>query len=179
MRPYRIGNHQRREKYKSDERQVFIIMGKRNGFSLVEMMIVMAIMGILFAIAIPQWNRYRENVDLRTTARDIAADIADIKAKATSERLPYTITFNITDDTYQIARQGTPVGGVKDIRNPTDRYPVDVDMTAANFSGGNVLRFNVRGTTNNGSISLRNAQNLTATIVVNITGRTHVKFEQL
>ena len=180
---YGIGNLQDGEKYKSDEGQVFIIMGRRNGFTLVEMMIVIAIMGVLSAIAIPQWNRYRENADLRTAARNIVADIADIKARATSERLPYAITFNTTGNNYQIKRHTShtdstfiDVGDAKDIKSSGSGY--SVNMTTASFFGSssNTLRFDVRGTTNNGSISLQNARSSTANVVINITGKTNVTF---
>jgi len=159
-------------------------MGKRNGFTLVEMMIVIAIMGVLFAIAIPQWNRYEQNADLKTAARNIAADIADMRTRAITERLTYTMTFNTAGNNYQIARLQNPgsstfnnVGDARNISNSGRGHAIN--MTGASFSGGpaNRLRLDVRGTTNNGSISLENARNSTATITVNITGRTHVTFD--
>ena len=152
-------------------------MGRRNGFTLVEMMIVIAIMGVLFAIAIPQWARYQQNADLRAAARTIAADIADIKTRTTTERWTYTMTFNTTGNNYQIAREQAPgsntfdnVGDPKNICNPGSGSVIS--MTGANFT----LRFATRGTTNNGTITLQNARASTATITVNITGRTHVAF---
>ena len=160
-----------------------MIMGRRNGFTLIEMIIVIAIMGILFAIAIPQWGRYRQNADLKTAARNIAADIADIKAKATTERLTYTITFNTAGNDYQITREQSPgsgtfsnVGDAKGICDSGSGYAVN--MTTASFAGSpaNRLRFDVRGTTNNGSIFLQNALTSTAEITINITGRTYVTF---
>jgi type II secretion system protein H len=160
-------------------RYIFLIMGRRNGFTLVEMMIVIAIMAVISAIAIPQWNSLRQNADLKAAARDLVADIAEAKARAISERLTYAMTFDAVNAQYQISRQQdhttnalVNVGAPKDIRRG---HPVCV--TAAFASNPNDrLRFNVRGTTNNGTITLENSRGSKANIKINITGRTHVTF---
>jgi len=155
---------------------------KNSGFTLVEMMIVVAIMAILFAAAIPSLHKYRQNADLKAAAQNIAADIAVLKSRAMSDRLTYRMTFNTGTATYQIGREEAPgSGSFEDIGDP--KY-VNADaggcitMTRAAFSGnpGNRLRFNVRGTTNNGRIELENQRGSVATVTINITGRTHISF---
>ncbi|MHB8137498.1 MAG: GspH/FimT family pseudopilin [Smithellaceae bacterium] len=73
------------------------------GFSLVELIIVMAIMGIVAAIAAPNFTRYRDNTNLREAARDIVSDIQFYKQKAVSENVTYRITFS--GNNYTIAKQ--------------------------------------------------------------------------
>ena len=146
--------------------------GKRNsGFTLIEMMIVVAIMAILFAIAIPFWTAYRQNAELKSAAGNIVADIADLKARASTERLTYTMTFtnatgSPTTDGYRITRQ---VGGATE--NVSSKSVKPIEMT-----GADEIRFDARGTTSEGEIKLKNSNGRTATINVNITGRTNVQY---
>ena len=41
------------------------MQGKRNGFTLIEMMLVVAIVGILAVTAVPNWLRYQRKMELR------------------------------------------------------------------------------------------------------------------
>ncbi len=151
------------------------------GFTLVELMITVAIIGIMTLIAVPAFQRHAINANLKSAARDIASDFLLLKGRAVSENTEYQIDFDATNDNYEIKRwdTGTSVfvslapAQVKGVKN----FGEDINITSAVFGAGNKATFKTRGTvTPLGTVQLTNSRNSTATITVNITGRTYVSF---
>lgn len=149
------------------------IVKNRRGFTLVEMMIVIAIIGILCAMAIPMWNHYRLNTDLRTATTNIAADIQNLKQRAVTEQTRYRIVFNTANHSYQIINFTT--GDVVQTKQLSD-FGVGITLTGTTFNN-NTVNFLARGTTTWGRVNIKNSLESTASIIVNPAGRTHVEFE--
>ncbi len=147
------------------------IMKRRNppgGFSLAELVIVLALIGIIAAIAVPSLQRYAVNGDLRTAARDLMADFALAKQRAMSENMNYSISFSLGDNQYTIS---------SGINNQTKSLAgFGANIQGLNF-GGNTVTFQTRGILEpGGNLTLRNIRGSTATITWNIAGRAYVEF---
>ena len=71
-----------------------ILMKKNSGFTLMEMMIVIAIIGITAAIAIPNVISYLPKHRLNGGARDVYSAMQYARLKAVKERTPVSINFN-------------------------------------------------------------------------------------
>lgn len=86
--------------------------GKKNlrssqqGFTLLEMLIVLILIFIVCGISYAAFNRMAVNSDLRTAARDIASDFQLARQRAMAESTPLTITFNPGNHTYTVPRLG-------------------------------------------------------------------------
>ncbi len=159
------------------------------GFTLLELIITLAILGIVAGIAYPMFQRYAINGNLKTAARDLAADFAQLKARAISgdrdatsgnivgNRM-YRISLNVAGNSYQLQQcnnEGSPCAGwatiqVKNLVRYASDIVFDAGTTVANYT------FQTRGTVNMGTVVLRNSRNSKATLTTNITGRTNVKF---
>lgn len=140
-----------------------------NGFSLAELLIVIAIIGILATVTVFAWQRFMSNTNLRTAARDIASEFSLAKENAIKESRNYTITFDVNANTFTMAPTGTT-------KNLTV-YGTDIRLVSASFGfGGTVITFQPRGVASAGNVQLTNGRGSTASVVVNITGKNHVDF---
>jgi type IV fimbrial biogenesis protein FimT len=65
-----------------------------SGFTMVEVLVVIVIMGILAGIAIPGFTRWLPNYRLKGAARDLYSNLQLAKAGAIKERAEWAVSFN-------------------------------------------------------------------------------------
>lgn len=104
-------------KFKSIKK-LFLKAGKRAaGFTLLELMIVLTIIGILSAIAAPSWNRFYAIRQLNTAQDQIQGSITLGQHLAKMQRRPYRFVIEQHGD---VVRWGIMTDPDKDIKtDPT------------------------------------------------------------
>ncbi|HIJ60290.1 MAG TPA: prepilin-type N-terminal cleavage/methylation domain-containing protein [Nitrospirae bacterium] len=159
------------------------------GFSLVEVLITIAIIIIMAAIAIPSLQGYLINENLKSAAREIKGDFFICKERAIAENRQYRIRFDIAANEFILQQcQGpdiclstcsAPCGYVITQRKSPVTFGNDIQITNASFAAGSpTVTFQTRGiaTGFGGSVRLVNGRGSTATITTNITGRVSINF---
>jgi len=76
-----------------------------SGFTLVEVMIVVSILGILFSLAVPYFQP-NAAARLQATAEVVAADIAFARSMAVSRGSTYMLTFDQANNRYGLTHTG-------------------------------------------------------------------------
>ncbi|MBW2005451.1 MAG: GspH/FimT family pseudopilin [Deltaproteobacteria bacterium] len=158
---------------------------KKNGFTLIELIVAIAIMGIAAAIAIPGFSRWLPNYRLRSAARDVYSNMQLAKMGAVRANMTWRIVFDTGAGSYSLwspGPNGDWDGGTGDdeqVRptvdlssyesgvayghgNATDDIPGNGAPPADDITyASDVAVFNSRGTGSGGYVYLENNKNTT------------------
>ena len=94
----------------------------KNGFTLTELMVTMAIIGIAAGIAVPSYLSYVPHLRLNSAARDLMSDLRYTRSLAVGENKQYKVVFDAANESYAIRKaDDTLVRGI-DYKNPDQNY---------------------------------------------------------
>ena len=159
-------------------------MRKNAGFTLVELLMVIGIMGVIAAVTIPGYLAFIPNYRLRAAAEELQGDIQFAKIRAIKLGVVVSIRVNTATDTYTMfvdngagantgngALDGDEGAPIKAVTMPTG-----IDISAVTFAN-NAVQFNSRGLTHNwndGQVSLQNTKGRTAIVSVDQAGSVEI-----
>ena len=150
-----------------------------SGFSLIEIVVVIAIVAIVSAIAIPNMIGWRGERQLRGAANNLLGDFQLARMQAIREAENVSVRFTVGGGTYSIFvdpnKNGNQDAGERTIRDVT--LPTGVTIQAASFSGGVAwMNYNTKGMPDKfGSATLQNTAGTQLKLAMNRIGR--LRFE--
>lgn len=158
-------------------------MRKDSGFTLIELMVVIAIIATLTAISVPNFLVYLPNARLKSAARDLYSNMQLAKMGSIKQNADWAIVFDTTDGKYQVCSGKGGDGSWSGTDNVVEETVVLSDYGSsvayghgdATFAIGgsfddeityastpsNVFIVNSRGTSNAGYVYLQNIKNTT------------------
>ena len=77
-------------------------MRKRSGFTVIELVVVIAILGILTAVGVPNFLSWLPKYRLKSAARDLYSNMQLAKLSAIKNNADWAIVFNKAADQYQL-----------------------------------------------------------------------------
>ena len=105
----------------------------RHGFTLVEILIVVTIVGLMATVILPTLSSTSGAVSLEAMARTLAADLRIARQSAVQYNTSYAVTLNLTDNSYNVGPSSS--GGGPSIANVlshgTSGTTIDLDQFGA------------------------------------------------
>ena len=148
--------------YKNQELQTL------KGFSLIELIIVMTILGIIIAASSARLRDITVNARISSAVNQITTDIDQAKTMSMGKRKQIKIIFNQNNESYTIYKSGQVYtdypGSDNGVVSLSDSNSSGVDITSINLDGSNVLTFTKWG----------NCMQ-SGTIILNDTREIHIK----
>ncbi len=145
------------------------------GFTLIELIITVALMAIVAMIALPSFQGIAANGNLKAAAADLASDFSLSRQRALAENTMYRIT--VADTQNYSVEQCTNIGSACVDWNPPQtknlgEFAGDITFTSA----GATYVVQPRGIITAGNIGLANGRGSKADLTITAAGRTSVSF---
>jgi len=136
------------------------------GFSLIEMILVIAIIGIISAFALPNFSEWRERQAVNSATKSLLSHMKQARVIAMAENRNVNITFAADSYTYD-DNSGGACGLCKPQTVAFTNFTSNLTITPTT-----TRTFSSRGTVNSGTITLA-AGGASHALVLNIIGRAY------
>lgn len=109
----------------------------RRGYTLVELLIVVTIIGLMASVVLPSMNSASSTVSLEAMARTLASDLRIARHSAVQYNTSFGLTFNLNENSYTIAESGSSgAPGLVNVLSPgTSGNTIDLDQFGAGRTG--------------------------------------------
>jgi len=151
---------------------------KNHGFTLLETIIVLAIMTMFFAVSIPFFSRFTESTKLETSARGVTSALRIARTYAITNNAPYYVFFETIDNepSYYVSSLDEPIPTAPtNVEDKIYKLPVGISFSSIVFGITTRAVFKPTGEVNDaGSVLITDGTNTKTINVEATTGRARI-----
>lgn len=116
---------------------------RQSGFSLVEVMVAVSILGIVAALGIPSMIRMMPRVKLANNTGTLANEIASLRMQAIAKSLEFRMVFNVANDSYTLEKAN---GGAWTLYSTSTTFGTDITSVSGFTPDADTLIIRSNGT---------------------------------
>ena len=132
-----------------------------NGFSMIELIVALAVMGIVAAIALPNWNSLLPGYALNNSTQQVQSELHNIKMRAAAENVGFQFAYLQGASGYAIQRDSTTL-----VSKPL--------AEGTTITKASTILFSPRSTASANRVRLRNTVGACRQVIVSPTGRVRI-----
>ncbi len=140
---------------------------RSKGFSLVDVLCVVALVAVIAMVAVPQLTGFTTNYGLASAADELASELNAARTMAVSRGATYSIKFDLDGNTYQVI-------DVSDPDNPTRVTKTLATGMSIQSAPNPPITFSSRGVARGGAVVLTATNGKRIVVEVASSGRTLV-----
>jgi general secretion pathway protein H len=142
---------------------------RQAGFTLLELLVVMVVLALISALAMPDFQRFVPALQQRSAAGQLAAVLRDARGQAIRSNFETTVTVDVQSRSYAVSYR-------QDWRRLEGRYALSLYTAAVEAAGDHVgsIRFFPDGSSTGGRVSLASDRQRHTVVVDWLTGRVDI-----
>jgi prepilin-type N-terminal cleavage/methylation domain-containing protein len=128
------------------------------GFTVIELIVALAIVALLTSTALPAWNRFVAAYNLSSSARIVHSELQNLRIRAAAENVGFRLAYAAGGASIDIERDGAIVA----------RKPLASGILITHAGS---IAFSPRGTASANRVRLSNGERSCRQVIVSATGR--------
>jgi prepilin-type N-terminal cleavage/methylation domain-containing protein len=130
--------------------------GQEGGFTLIEVVVTLALLGIMMAVAVSGWSSWSKASEHVGTAREIQSVLRQTQQRAVTEGGAMCVLFDVTANAYTAYRGACADTAKALLQGPIEVDSADVQLSSPAFGSpsGPGVTFYARGTALPGTVKV-------------------------